>query len=287
MEPKSLEEACRILEERGSEAEVLAGGTDLLRNIHDGCEKPEVVLSIAHLDELSGMREKDCGLTIGCLTTMAEMARHESIRSKWPALAEAAGRMGSPQVRNRATIGGNFCNASPCADSVPPTLVHDGVMRLFKGSESRMVSASAFITGPGETTLKEGEILGDISLPKPPPCTGSAFIKLGKRKACEITIASAAARLTLGEDGVVVTARIALGSVGPTPLRAFTAEKILEGREPTDETFSEAAEAASKDACPIDDLRASADYRTWMVEVLTRRVLQTALERANGREGLS
>jgi CO/xanthine dehydrogenase FAD-binding subunit len=280
-EPATLEEACRILADNGPRAALLAGGTDLLRNIRYGEERPEVVVSVARIPELQGIRSDGGGLRIGAAATMADIASDPTVRALFPVLAEAAGQVGSAQVRNRATMGGNLCNASPCADTAPPSAVCGAELRLTSTSGSRTVRASEFMNGPGTTVLAPGEILAAIHFPPPVPHSGGAFLALGKRRAMEITIVSASAALTLeGRGGVVKEAAICLGSVAPIPMRARGGEALLLGKPPTDELFREAAAAASAEARPIDDLRASAEYRRAMVEVLTRRALSAALHRA-------
>ena len=284
VEPDSLDDALTALAEKPAETAVLAGGTDLLRNIRLGNRQPSRVVSVARLPELSGIELRDDGgLTIGALTTMAELAVDQKVLELYPALAEAAGQVGSPQVRNRASMGGNLVNASPCADSAPPAYVFDAVVVLAKSTAQRRLALAEFITGPGQTVLENDELLVAIELQPPGEYAGSAYETLTRRKALEITIASATARLNLsGPGGTIEKARICLGSVGPTPLRAQGAVKALVGQPANRATIDIAAAAAAKDASPIDDLRAQSQYRRWMVEVLTQRALTRAIGRAGG-----
>lgn len=282
VEPSTLAEAVALLADHGPKATTIAGGTDLLRDIRQGKTQPELVISLARLEALSGVQAtEDGGLTVGPLTTMAELAASAVVRERAPALAEAAGHMGSPQVRNRATVGGNLCNARPCADTAPPIIVHAATLELSGMGGTREVAAADFITNPGQTQREANEILTAIRLPAPGGPAGSAFETLTNRKAVEVTITSSSAWLVL-DGGRVATARICLGSVGPTPLPGRRGEGLLQGADPTPEKLAEAAGACVADASPIDDFRGSADYRNHLVEVLTRRALTRALAHARG-----
>ncbi len=282
-EPAGLDEALELLAEHGANAAVVAGGTDLLRSIKLGNARPALVVSIARLAELARIQASgDGGLEIGALATMARLASDETVRVAAPALAEAAAQVGSPQVRNRATIGGNLVNASPCADSAPPAAVLDAQVVLVSRQGERRLSLAEFMTGPATTVRRPDELLTRIAIPAPGERTGSAYQTLTRRKALEITIASSTARLSLAADGTVATARVCLGSVAPTWLLSDGAAQALAGQQPTDEAIAAAARAAAADATPIDDLRAAAQYRKWMVEVLTRRALTLARARAEG-----
>ncbi len=283
VQPQTMDEALEILSERGQETKVLAGGTDLVRLLKLGNIDPGLVMSIDRLQELKKIESTDDGgLNIGALVTMAELARNEQVRKIVPALVKAAGQLGSPLVRNRATIGGNFVNASPCADSAPPCAVMDAVVVLQSKKGKRRLYLHEFMTGPGQTTKQPDEILVQIEIPNPGDHTGSDFQTLSRRKALEITIASSTARVSMDDDGVITHARVCLGSVAPTWLLSKGAQTVLEGQKPDDELVQLACDAAVKDASPIDDLRAAAQYRRMMVEVLTRRALVGAIEQAGG-----
>lgn len=284
VQPETVEEAVRSLADHKGEAAVVAGGTDLLREIRAGTRSPRLLVSLDRVESLSGIREEpDGGLVFGPATTMAEIAASDLVRRKLPALLEGASWMGSPQVRNLATFGGNLCNARPCADTAPPSFVYDAVLVLRSAGGDRTVEAGAFMTGPGETVRAPDELLETIRFPALPAHTGSAYVNVTNRKALEITITSAAARVTLkSRKGPIREARICLGSVAPVPIRASTAEAELTGKAPDAEVLAMAAKAAVADSRPIDDLRGSARYRQWMVEVLVRRALEKAFARARG-----
>ena len=280
IQPASVEAAVKTLAEFGPKAQVIAGGTDLLRDIRLGLKQPELVVALDKIDQLRGIQADEGGIDIGPLTTMAELAVNKHVLQTIPALADAAAWMGSPQVRNRATFGGNLANARPCADSAPPAIVCNAILSLSGPSGERKVAAGEFMTAPGQTVKQADEILTNIRFPKLPPFSGSAFKTVTNRKAVEITITSATARITLeSKDGRIADARVCLGSVAPTPIRAKACEKSLIGQTPDENTFSSAAKAAAGDCKPIDDLRSSAIYRSWMVEVLVMRALTTALAR--------
>jgi carbon-monoxide dehydrogenase medium subunit len=282
MEPDNLKEALEFISAHEKDAVALAGGTDLMRNIKLGVVRPGWVVSLARLEELSGIHEQNGGLSIGAMTCMSQLSHSEQVRTLYPALAQAAAQVGSPQVRNRGTLGGNLCNASPCADTAGPAFVFGARVVLKSVVAERRLGMGEFMTGPGQTALGSGEILTAIELPAPSKTGGSAFLSLGRRRALEITIASATASLSLDENRVE-RVRVCLGSVAPTPILSRAVEHILHGNEPTQEAINAAAKAAVSDVSPIDDLRASAQYRRWMVEVLTRRTLQQALVMAKAR----
>lgn len=284
VQPASVDEAIASLAAHRGEAEVVAGGTDLLRELRMEIKRPRLLVSIDRIDALRGVEDDGYGgLRIGPATTMAELAADDRIRTRFRALAEAASWMGSPQIRNRATYGGNLCNARPCADTAPPTIVCDGELLLRSERGTRQVEADAFMTGPGQTVREPDEICEAIQFKALPAYSGSAFETVTNRKAVEITITSASSRVTLeAKEGPVKEIRVCLGSVAPRPVRAPSAEATLRAKLPTDENLDAAAAAAVADATPIDDLRGHASYRNWMIEVLVRRTLERAVAQARG-----
>ncbi len=282
-EPADLQGALRLLAEGGGGAIPIAGGTDLLRELRHGAKSPARLVSLLRVESLRGVRHDGDDLVVGPLTTMAELAVHPLVKARLSAIADAAARMGSAQVRNRATIGGNLCNARPCADTAPGVIVLDAVLELTSATAARHVPAADFITAPGRTLRQPGELLTAIRFPGLLAHSGSCFVTLTNRKAVEITIVSATARITLdAPGGVISAASVSLGSVGPTPMAGTAAVAALLGQSPEPDTLRAAAAAAMGDASPIDDFRGSALFRRWMVEVLTRRALEGALARARG-----
>jgi CO/xanthine dehydrogenase FAD-binding subunit len=280
--PGSLEEACRLLAEGEGKAAVIAGGTDLLVKMKQGRLSPELVVSIARLGDGQPPVEPDDGLLrIQPLATMTELGNHRDLRGTFRSIAEGALAVGSPQIRNRATVGGNLVSARPCADTAPPLLCWDARLDLASAKGIRTVELSDFFMAPGRTLIRPDEIMVSIDIERPREPAGGAFLKLIRRATREITIVSAAVSLMLDRPGgSVTTARIALGSVAPVPLRAIKAEELLRGERASGTLFAQAAATAAGEAVPIDDFRGSAAYRREMVEVLVRRALEQALSRA-------
>ncbi len=309
--PASLAEATAILS-REPGARVLAGGTDLLVAAREKGLPLETVVDLKAIPGLAGVsilaahpaapggvpgQER---LRVGALTTIHEIESSPYLRRTFPLLAEAAAMLGTRQIRNRATVGGNVANASPAAETACPLLAADAVAHIASpGDDSgtgREVPLSSFFVGPGRTVLRPGEVLTAVECPAFPTlgqrpgsrrrgqsgglAFGSAYIKLGPRRAVDIAVVNVAALVGLDGDGRVAQARIALGSVAPTAFRALEAEAVLSGGEPTEAIINTAARAAQAAARPIGDVRASAWYRSEMVEELVTRGIMTALGRS-------
>lgn len=249
-----------------------------------GFESPAYLITLHKLTKLKGIEKlKDGSLRVGAMTTISEIERSGEVRSGWTALAEGADSLGSPLVRNLATLGGNIANARPAADMAIPTIALGGTLTLQGASGIRSVAARDFPQGPGISVIKPDEILTAVTYPPMPAHSASVYYKLANRKALEISTVGVAVWLFLEKPGgPVADVRIALGAVGPTPILAETAIDILVGNVPTDDVISNASLAASEDARPIDDHRGSAWYRVQMVEILTRRLLKAAVQRAGG-----
>ena len=276
-EPTKLPEACEIMDDLKDKGHPLAGGTDLLVNMKKKLIAPGHLVSLARIEELKGIDASNGILKIGACVTAAELAESEVIKGLFGALAGGAASLGSPLIRNLATIGGNLVAARPAAD-LPPALMAYGAEVILKNSSSdRSVPVENFFKGPGESLIGPDEILTYVLLKKPQLASGAAYIKLGVRKTLEISLVSVAVYIGLdSQDGSIQTARVVLGAVAPTPIRAPSAEKIILGKKPSDALFESAGDEAAKDSRPIDDFRGSADYRTDMVKVLTRRALSKA-----------
>lgn len=276
--PLSLEEACMLLADKEG-ARPLAGGTDIFSSREWGIPLPPALVCLTGLG-LNDIREESSGgIRVGSLTTHAVLARSPYFRSWYPALAEACASVGSPQVRNMGSLGGNICNASPAADAASALLTLEARLEITSPHGRRFLRVEEFFRGPGRTVLARGEIVSGIILSSPAPC--SAYLKLGRRKAMEIAVVGVAVALEM-EKGWVKECRVGLAAVAPTPLRARQAEATLIGHEFTAETVEKAAKAASKECSPLSDHRASADYRREMVKVLFRRAIQTAVGRQDG-----
>jgi carbon-monoxide dehydrogenase medium subunit len=248
-----------------------------------GVLAPRLVVSLGRIDGLAALSPADGGgFALGARATMREIAASAALQQGWTALAEGAGSVGGPLIRNRATVGGNIVNARPCADSVPPLVALGARARLVGPTGERTVELDGFITGPGETIIGPAEVLSAVELPAPGERAGSCYIKITRRAAMEVTLVGCAAALELGPDGRISRARLVFTSVAPVPLRVAESEPLLVGQRPTAAALDAAAEAARKVAVPIDDHRAPALFRSEMVRVTARRALQQALQRAGG-----
>jgi CO/xanthine dehydrogenase FAD-binding subunit len=280
-EPTTLNEACEMMAEFREKGRPIAGGTDLLVNMKKGVVSPENVVSHGRIPELNRVDWSDGLIGIGACTRVSQAARPQEIFSEFSALVEAARSLGSPLIRNLATIGGNLVSARPAADLPPPLIAYDGSVMLKSVSRERKVSLRHFFLGPGKTLMEPEEILTEILIERPPPRSGAAYWKLGFRAALEISIVSVASLISLeGQGERIESARIVLGAVAPIPVRAISAEKRLIGEKPTDALFARAGEAAADESKPITDIRGSAEYRQAMVAVLTERTLRIASEKA-------
>jgi carbon-monoxide dehydrogenase medium subunit len=273
--PTSLEEALETVGQQTEGVQIIAGGTDLVPRMRSRVIEPKLLVDLRLLN-LDGIEKTAYGIRIGASATHTDILESDLLAEHCPALCEAAADIAGPPIRNRGTVGGNLVNASPAADLAPPLLVYDAVVILAKAGSNREIPLVDFFTGPGQTVLAADELLTEIRIPAVPPNTTSKFIKLGKRKAMAVAVVSAAARLTIDEAGKISQARIALGSVAPTPIRARKAEASLEGQSPSSDLFTEAGQIAGSESSPISDIRASGSYRKKMVAVLTRRALEAA-----------
>jgi carbon-monoxide dehydrogenase medium subunit len=281
IKPESVKEAVSALQEHGAKARILAGGTDLVPEMKLSRQtSPEYVVSLKAVSELNYLREEGKGVAIGAMTPLYEVVVSPTLQQRFPALVDAAKSLGSPQVRNLGTVGGNICRASPSADLVPPLVVY-GTRAIICGPQGeRSVLVEEFFVGPQKTVLGAGEVLTGIFVPEAPSGSGAAYLKHGARKAMEIAIVGAAAMLQLDGNARCQDARICLGAVGPTVMRAKEAEKALRGQTLEDGPVGKAAEAAARAARPISDVRSGEAYRREMVGVYTRRAIEMAKERA-------
>ena len=278
--PADLKEACQIMANYGDKARLLAGGTDLLIALKKNNIAPSQIVALDQIEEIKGICSNDDGIYLGARTTAAEIADSD-FGTAGQALAEAAAQVGSPLVRNLATVGGNLVTAMPAADMAPPLLVMQAELVLEKFGDNREIALEDFFIGPGEQVMLPEEILSLIFLPQLPSGSGSAFEKLGVRKALERSIVSVAALVTLANDGKTIQeARIALGAVAPTPMLALDAAAGLCGKKATKKNFATAAKTAAQEAQPRG-LRTSAVYSRLMVEQLTLRALTRAYAAAS------
>ncbi len=275
-EPTTLAEASRLFAQE--HAQLLAGGTDLVIGMKAYTETPQSVISLQKIPDLAGITtDADNSITIGTMTKVREVELSKDIQQYHTALAEGASEIGSIQIRNLATIGGNIAHASPAADTVAGLLVADAQVNIIGADDERTVPINELFTGPGQTVLKPGEIITQFHLPS--PASGSHYIKHKIREVMDLAFIGVASAVNL-QNGVIKDARIGLAAVAPTPIRATEAENLLKGKIPTPELLQQAGEAAAAATSPISDLRCSAEHRKEMVDVLTRRTLQYALDRA-------
>ena len=280
MAPQSLDEAVSLLQEHGDGVKLLAGGTDLLVQMKEAGLHPPAVVSLHALRELRGIEfDATAGLRIGAGTDMASVAASPVVRERYEALADGTGVLGSVQTRNMATIGGNIANGAPSADTTPPLVVFDAVAEIVGPGGSREVAVKDLFTGPGETSIAPNEILVAVRLPAPQENTGSVYQRHTPRKVMDIAAVGVAVRLTLAPDGGTISeARICLGAVAPTIIRASEAEEALAGQPPTEELLASASDLAQAAVRPISDIRGSAEFRRYLVGVMTKRCLGIALE---------
>ncbi len=279
--PASVADALGLLKTYGTKARVLAGGTDLLLAMKKRAVTPEHLVNVKNIKALKGISYNDKkGVKIGSLVTITVLEESAVIKEKAPALWDAALVMASPQVRTLATIGGNICSAVPSADTAPPLIALGAEAVLAGPKGERTVLVEKLFKGPAESKVARNEILTHIVIPKQPPKSSTCYLKLMRRAALDLALVGVAVYLCLDKDGKTCKeARVALGAVAPTPIRAPMAEKLLTGKEVTEELADEAGKVAVTMCSPITDLRASLGYRCDMIEVLTKRAVMEALAR--------
>lgn len=276
----SFDEALAELEVGGADVKVIAGGTDLVLNMKKKKILPRRVISLHNLKELDFVRTQDAQVRIGALTRHADIAADPLLKNHLPILGEAVGLIGSWQIRNVGTIGGNICNASPAADSAPALLVLNARLVVASKKAQREIPLDSFFTGPGETVLETGQILKEIVIELPKQRSAGCYLKLRRRKAVDVSVAGVAFQAETESDGrALARVGIALGGVAPTPIRVPEAEAVLTGL-PLDEALtriSACAKIAAQAADPIDDVRASASYRRTIVDVFLHQCAQKVL----------
>ncbi len=277
LEPQTLPEAVGLLRQHGATARPLAGGTDLMVAINLRHLQPRYLVNLKHIPGLEGIELEQDGLRIGSLTKVADLAESTLIRERYSLLAQAAGELGSVQVRNLATVGGNLCNASPSADTAPALIALDSQAHIVGPAGERVVPLEGFFTGPGTTVLGEGELLTHLWLPLPSPRAGGCYLKSSTRKTMDCAVVGIGVLLEADEArSICVRARIVLGATAPTPIRAREAEAFLLDRPFTAVDLDQVGQAAASAATPIDDVRGSAGYRREMVRVLAPRAIRQA-----------
>jgi len=277
-QPATIQEASRLLKENGPGGRFLAGGTDLVIAMKEKGLAPKYVVDLKRIPGLTSIRENgDGGITLGALTTLYTIETSALIKKKYPFLAQSAAEVGSIQIRNRATIGGNMANATPSADTAPALIALNAAAKIASASGERTVKLEDFFTGPGQNVMNPDEILTEITIPKTASNLVGEYIKFSPREMMDLAYVGVAVAYNLGAgDKKCAGVRIVLGAVAPTPLRARRAEAALEGQMLSEALAEKVGQIAAEEAKPISDVRSSADYRRAMVGAMTKRALLNA-----------
>ncbi len=277
MVPKTLDEALKALNRYKESSKLLAGGTDLIPHVKKReIKAPEYVIDLKGIQGLDKISYDAEGLHIGPLVTINSITQSAKVLQRYPILVQTALSMASPQVRNRGTFAGNICSAVPSADSAPPLLALSASVKIRGTRKERVIPIEQFFLGPRSTALKPNEILLEITVPKPSTGSQGTYLKLSPRHSMDLAVVGVAV-VGAHKNGICKDIKIALGAVAPTPIRALVAESVLQGKTITPELINEAAKKAATECNPIDDHRASKEYRRDMVYVLTKRALSLIL----------
>lgn len=280
--PQSVADAVVLLNEHGENALVLAGGTDLIVQLRENRRRAEVVVDIKGISEANELSyDVSTGLTIGAAVPCYRIYGDAAIAAAYPGLMDATSLVGGTGIQGRASLGGNLCNGSPAGDTIPPMIVLGGVARIAGPDGTREVAVEDFCTGPGRTVLANGEFLISLHFPTPEPHSGAYYLRFIPRNEMDIAVVGVGVNVVLSDDhSRFESARIALAAVAPTPLFVREAGDALAGQAVSDESIQKASEIAQAAARPISDMRGTAEYRTHLTGVLTRRVLNGAVQRA-------
>lgn len=283
--PKSAEEVATLLAGKNGDAQILAGGTDLLVQLREGRRQAKLVIDVKNIPELTQVTfDSTNGLRIGAAASCHEICSDPNVSEHYPGLVDGIHLIGGVQIQNRASVGGNLCNASPAGDSIPALIVHEAICHITGTNSMRTLPVEEFCIAPGKNTLQSGEFLTSISVPRPKEKFGASYLRFIPRNEMDIAVVGAGASVVLDADGKrIISARIALGAVAPTPLFASDAGAFLSGKEVTRKNLKEAARMAQSIAKPITDLRGTAEHRKHLAAVLVERTLDKAIERAGGR----
>ena len=278
--PHSVGDAIDLLAQAGGRASILAGGTDLLVQLRVGRSNADLVVDGKNVPELNEISyDADSGLTLGAAVPCYRVYGDSAVSAAYPGLIDAASLIGGTQIQGRASLGGNLCNAAPSGDSIPVMVALGATANVAGPNGNRQIAVEDFCTAPGQNALEDGELLVSIHFPAPKPNSGARYIRFIPRNEMDIAVAGAGVSVEL-EDGVIKSARVCLASVAPTPLFVREAGDALVGKPANDESVQEAASIAEEAARPITDMRGTIEYRKHLCNVLTRRALNTAIERA-------
>lgn len=278
--PETLDAAVSLLHGEAGLARSLAGGTDLLVQLRAGMVEPDLVVDLKRIPEMREITAVDGGFRVGAAVSGAELGEHSELKTAWPGVVEAAELIGSTQIQGRASLGGNLCNASPAADSVPAMIAAGATVTIAGPAGRREVPVEDIVTGPGKTSLAKGEIVVTVNLPLRTAHTGDAYLRFIPRTEMDIAVVGAGVCLTLDDAGVCRRARVALGAVAATPILVPEAAGALIGTTLDEDALSGLAEAASAACRPIDDKRGTKAYRIKVAGVMARRAAEVALKRA-------
>ncbi len=277
--PNIAAELCTFLDQHENEARILAGGTDLLIGLKKGEVAPRYLVDITRIDEFRVIRENHRHISIGSTATHTQVAESELIGKEIPFLAEAAASIGSAQIRNSGTVGGNIVNASPAGDTLPPLAALNATARVLSREGERHIALAQLFSGPYQTALSSKEVLAGVTIEKLPPGTGTCFLKLGRRRTLIVSRISIAVALVLTGDGRIEEARICPGAVMPWPLRIRLAEEFLVGSYPGPELFQKAGRIVAEETVRISGIRPSTAYKEPVLENVVRRALSIAVQR--------
>ncbi len=280
--PDTIKAAVGLLSKARGTSRILAGGTDLLVQMRSGMIEPDLIVDIKNIPGMHDIANEKNGYRIGAAVSGAELGEHEKVRKMWPGVVEAAELIGSTQIQGRATMVGNLCNASPAADSVPAMIAAGALARVVGPKRARNVPVEDIATGPGKTSLRKGEFVSSIFLPKPKRRTGEAYVRFIPRTEMDIAVVGAGVSLTLNTKGVCTDARVTLGAVAARALIVDKGAKALIGTKVDQAALDNLAAACSAAAKPIDDKRGTKEFRIKVAGVLARRAAIKALERAGG-----
>lgn len=280
--PTTVDEAVAVLEKHGERARPIAGGTDLLVQVRGGRFDLDAVVDVKKIPELVGIKNDDSGLEFGAAVPCYQLYENAELSAQYPGIMDAASLIGGIQIQSRAALGGNLCNSTPSGDGIGPLIVHYGTAVIAGPGGQREVPVENFCTGPGRNVLEKGEMLVSLKFPKPSDNFGAAYERFIPRNEMDIAVAGVAASVELSSDGnTIEKARIALASVAPTPVLAHEAAEELIGKSADDEAaLAAAGKAAAAIAKPIADMRGTVEQRKHLVEVLTKRMIKKAVERA-------
>ena len=278
--PETVEDAVRLLADADGGAKALAGGTDLLVQLRTDFVRPGLIVDLKRIPALMDVTVNGEKICVGAAVSGATLGKNGAVKAAWPGVVEALELIGSTQIQGRASLGGNLCNGSPAADSVPALIAAGAVCEITGPGGTRSVPVEDVITGPGQLCLDPGEIVVSFVMPKPPPRSGDAYLRFIPRTEMDIAVVGAGVTLTLDEAGVCTHARLSLGAVAPRPLLVADGARALIGTKVDDDALANLAAAASAACNPIDDKRGTIEYRVKVAGVLARRATLIALERA-------